>query len=260
MTYTHFQSIIQMQEYFKECIQQSSSTAIIGGHFSLEPHKSLDNLQVKPGVEDDDIFGIFPQITWSYACELVKFSKEQKKESKLVLMIDDHSLMYPRNWYARVEQDQDSRDTQKAVQRYFSHFQLPEFYQETLQKYNLTLQDILPSSQGLSVFQESYYRLEYLRKHGVDRTCAGEFEFILEEIAHKGFDNLIGYIPLRCREPTCGALVSTSIGLKQNTSSQKIGGDLAYFVTDSNINTPELFEKAHDYDHHGLLTFHCTKD
>lgn len=258
MPYSSFQHLDQVEEYFKERIMQTQATAIIGGHFALEPcNFSGGTFEVRASIDDDDTFGAFPLATLDYACKLVSFAKEHGKQSKLVLMIDDHSLMHPRNWYAQVEQDSDSKKTQAAVQEYFKKFDLPLPYQETMFRQCMGKSDLLVSAQSLSAFQESWYRLQYLQKHGVDRTCAGEFELILDEVAQQGFDNVLGYIPLRCREPTCGALVSSSINGKQQ--SRPLQGDLVYLITHSKYDSKESFEDVHNTGHHGILYFHCEK-
>lgn len=257
MTYSSFQHLSEVEEYFKERILQTQATAIIGGHFALEPEYKKEGLEVKAGIEEDDTFGAFPLATWDYACKLVSFAKEHGKQSKLVLMIDDHSLMNPRNWYAQTETDENSQQIQGAVHKYFKTFDLPASYQEIMFKNSVGKSDLLSSKHGLSFFQESKYRLDYLKKHGVDRTCAGEFELILEDITQAGFDNVLGYIPLRCREPTCGALVSSSIEGKRK--SRPLQGDLVYLITHSKYCSREDFEAVHNEDHHGILFFHCEK-
>ncbi|MBM3232844.1 hypothetical protein FJZ18_01620 [Candidatus Pacearchaeota archaeon] len=260
MAYGNFQDLSNVEEYLKERIMKTKATAIIGGHYALEPEYKKECLEVRSGIDEDDAFGAFPIATFDYACRLASFARERGKQSKLVLLIDDHSLMHPRNWYAQTEEDENSKQTQEAVQRYFSSFQVPQSYQKILGKYGLAQNDLLSSKQGLPVFQESRYRVAYLKKTGVDRTCAGEFEFILDEISHAGFDNIIGYIPLRCREPTCGALVSTNFYAIQENRGRSFQGDLIYMITRNNYDSIEKFEAAHNDDNHGILLFHCGGD
>ncbi len=259
MVYSKFESIAQMQKYFRERIEKSNSTAIIGGHFALEPQYFQNKLEVRAGIEEDDRFGIFPLVTLDYASQLIAFGKSRGKNCKLSLLVDDHSLMNPRTWYA--QSDSASLEIRTAVEKYFKDFQLPKKFTSILNSYGLEENDLFVAKNGKPVFQEHLYREEFIQRKGTDLGCSGEFQLIIEEIVKKGFDNLLGYIPLRCRQPTCGALVTASIGLKLNSSSQyRVGGDLAYFVTDSALDNRDLFEKAHDDANHGLVFFNCSKD
>src|SRR3989344_4193348 len=153
-------------------------TIIIGGHYALEK-------DFKPGFLENDTFGIFPQATFDLACGLIRTAKDSGRESKLALLVDDHSLMSMPNWYLFSQRRNDEAEMiRKKVGEYFDNFQVPDKYLQILAGYGLCEKDILPASDSCLAFQESIYRQKFeLENPGATVGCAGEYQLILKDLA-----------------------------------------------------------------------------
>ena len=85
MKKTLFRSFPELRENLKTRIRNAKSPiAVLGGHYAL-------NLSGKPETEESGCFGIFPQYTMELASLLVRQGKDFGKETRLVLLVDDHS-------------------------------------------------------------------------------------------------------------------------------------------------------------------------
>lgn len=218
--------------------EEFNSIAIIGGHYALNAEGEA---AVNP--EDKGSFGIFPRFTLGLAARLVQKGRELRSDTKLVMVVDDHSQMPDRQWYLqkagidadirdtviksfmsdvikgvsptpevkatlyvpRVKNWEEVMDIAQIVGNYFRNYVLPPEYKQILQKYGLTESDFLHSERGLP-FQETRYRERFYQETGLDPGCAGEYRLILEELAGKGIRKVIAFLPLCCKEPTCTAI------------------------------------------------------
>ncbi len=230
MKKTLFRSFPELRENLKTRVRNAKSPiAVLGGHYAL-------NVSGKPEVDKSGCFGIFPQYTMELASLLVNHGKSLGKETKLVLLVDDHSQMPWRDWYER--DGAESAEIQAKTARYFSDFQIPPALSEIMQDHGLSEDDILPDGSALA-FQESKFRKLFgARYPEAVVSCAGEYALVLEELARQGVKTLIGFIPDRCQGPTCNAV-------------QKVGGNSglsiktvhAYLFCDSELDSPGKFEE-----------------
>ncbi len=182
-----------------EVRNSTGALAILGGHYALSPAVEAAISPNSPGS-----FGIFPLYTFELACQLVQFGKNIGKDSRLVLLVDDHSQMPDKQWYMGKENAAAQKIRQKAG-FYFQNFAIPFEYTAIMRQYGISEKDFLPSIQGFG-WQESYYREKFAEATGLLPGCAGEYRLILEEVARQGIKKLIGFLPIRCQGPTCNAV------------------------------------------------------
>lgn len=193
------------------------------------------NLSGKPETEESGCFGIFPQYTMELASLLVRQGKDFGKETRLVLLVDDHSQMPWRDWYER--DSPEAAEIRAKTDQYFADFQIPPAIYEIMQSHGLSEYDVLPDGRTLA-FQESKFRKLFGERYPEAVVgCAGEYALILEELARQGVKTLVGFIPDRCQAPTCNAV-------------QKVGGNSGlsiktihiYLFCDSELDSPGKFE------------------
>ncbi|MBU0906871.1 MAG: hypothetical protein KKD18_03390 [Nanoarchaeota archaeon] len=213
--------------------------AVIGGHFPLEK-------DYRAGVRMDDTFGIFPQYTFDLACRAVRGAKGEGREAGLVLLVDDHVLMTPRDWYAQSRRDDlQAQEVRKKVGAFFSGFEIPEEYTGIMAQRGVGEGDIIRAQPEMMPFQESKYREEFEAQNpGVPIGCAGEYELILRDLARRGYQKIIGIIPQRCLGPTCSAVTNYGLKRKQAGGIPKIEVVHFYLPTDSEIDSVEGLDKA----------------
>ena len=218
----------ELEQSLQTHIRNSNGNiVIIGGHYALDSN-------CFPGIQPTSLasFGAFPLYTFALACSLVNFAKDEDKSVNLALLVDDHSQMYSKNWY--MKNDLQSLQVRQVVEKYFADFEIPVEYKEIMRQHGISHNDFMFSEYGFA-FQESKYREQFAQQAGLYPGCAGEYRLILEEIAGKGGNVVIGLIPLRCQGPTCNAM--NQYNLVENNPPIKIVH--TYFSTNEIHDTPE---------------------
>lgn len=168
-------------------------TAIIGGHYPITMRGEAETYT-------DGAFGVFPEYTFGLASRLVAKARENGRDIKIALVVDDHSLMTPQGWYREAEANP---EVAHFVKNYFDRFSLPENYRTTLTDNGLDEHDLIRASSEVLPFQESAFRIVSEKERGVPATCAGEYEYVLKNLQRQGIRRVISLIPQRCQGPTC---------------------------------------------------------
>lgn len=179
------------QEIFPAMLFQSE-TAILAGHYAID-YKGRPSMSF----ESRSDFGIFPEYTFELGCQLLA----KNKGVRLLLAVDDHSSMPDKRWYM----DPIDPNIKALTDNYFGTYQIPSIFQEIMEKYGISEDRILPSTNGLA-FQESWYRRKFVEHTSLAPSCSGEYRLILEELAAQGIRRLISFIPKVCQRPTHNAI------------------------------------------------------
>lgn len=216
------------------------STAILGGHYPI-------NMRGEAETDTDGAFGVFPEYTFGLASRLVSKARENGRDAKIALVVDDHSLIKPQDWYREAGQHP---AIAQAVKEYFDRFQLPENYRVILSENGLGESDIIRASSQIMPFQESYFRRIVEQEKGVPATCAGEYEYILKNLQRNGVERVLSLIPQRCQGPTCNAAGSFRVG---NTGMRITH---AYLSSNPALDCPEaLADKVRENGGIPFITF-----
>ncbi|MFH0906365.1 MAG: hypothetical protein V1824_03430 [archaeon] len=124
----------------KEFINSKDEKILIqAGHFRLGYNKDKI-IEAKLDENDKDGFGVFSKLTFNLGCELLKFAKEQNKNAKLSIFVDDWSYKLHKKFNSR-EIEEWNRKTKDWFKEINGH--LLDFHKITLYTYNLNEGDIL---------------------------------------------------------------------------------------------------------------------
>lgn len=227
-------SFAELERQLQSDILSSEGTiAVLAGHFPVV----LD--ETGTIVSDiDHSFGVFPRFSFALGCRLVSFAKQHGKNAKLVLVVDDHSLLPNENWF--LDADAGSKEVGVAVGRFFDAFEIPPGFQTILEQNGLSENDFARTSDKKIFFQESAFRLDFFHKTGLKPGCAGEVKLIWEDLARQGIRHFIGFIPERCKSPTCTAV--NFYGREKDNPALKLG--LVFLSSDAwNRSQSDLLEQ-----------------
>tara|TARA_Y100000310_G_C20508534_1_gene727642 strand:- start:282 stop:1013 length:732 start_codon:yes stop_codon:yes gene_type:complete len=222
-------------------------TALIAGHFPIVN-------QNQAGTEYDDLFGIFQERTFESGCKIVAESKKRSGNHKLALLCDDHTGTGNSQWYLP-ENDADlfAQKVARGVKEFYQNFQMPDNYQEIMDKHSITTDDFINGGAERSLlFSEGQYRRQFAEERpGQKVNCAGEYELILRDLAEKGTTRVVTYAPQRCYGPTCNAVNNLGANWKKTTGRKSpLRVTHIYLPTgqrsDTNemLDTPEKLERA----------------
>lgn len=140
--------IIQNERELEEVINKTinetdKSIKIIGGHLPLLYHnEGKGKKSVEFGV---DRWGEFSNYTFELSCRALKYAKDQGKEAKIILLVDDLVEIPIKKFY---EDGKTVRETvtktlkRKRSQLYDSGI-IPESYENILSQYDLTKDDLV---------------------------------------------------------------------------------------------------------------------
>ncbi len=231
------ETLCELEQALTTLVRTSNArTVIIGGHYPL-------NMRGEAETSPEGTFGIFPEYTFGLACRLAASSNM----AKIALVVDDHSLMAPRDWYRSSEA---SAAVASTVKHYFDRFTIPDNYATILAAHDLKESNLIRASPTRTPFQESAFRLLFEKEHGVPAGCAGEYRYILKNLQEQGIKHIMSLIPQRCQGPTCQAANSFTPNMGDMRISQ------AYLPSDSDIcSSEELQERITTGGGVPLVTF-----
>ncbi|MCF7871441.1 hypothetical protein K9L97_00220 [Candidatus Woesearchaeota archaeon] len=178
-------------------------------------------------------FGIFSKKTLEIGAHLVHFAKDLNKEAKIIYLVDDFSRMSDKNWY--MKSDDESKKTKNVVLKSIEFGLATGDFLSALNEFNLTPDNLLASGSDC-FFLESKYREHFAKKYLLDPGCAGEYKMILDEIASKNFNMLIGLLPIRCQGPTCNA-----VGKFYTSKKNRMNIVSVYFPSEEHIQDEDSF-------------------
>lgn len=188
-----------MQRLENEVLNTDKKTVILAGHYAID-RKGIAGMNLESRAD----FGIFPEFTMRLGCQLVQEAKKKKRDTKLILVVDDHSSVNDPHWYMKKPEEQDQKLVRR-IEKFFLENKIPTEYQKILDEYDVNSNDFLQSKNSFA-FQESYYRCLFAQETGLPPGCSGEYRMILEELAQQGVRKLISFIPTVCQGPTCNAI------------------------------------------------------
>lgn len=134
--------------------EQNSETIVMAGHFLALPDKETNSFypsikSILPDRLEDNLKELgmteFPLYTWKMGCKLVSKLKKQGRNAKLLILANDTTgINNLCNSAVNKENKQASEYRQELLER-FSNDQkiLPDCYRETLEEYNLSVEDIV---------------------------------------------------------------------------------------------------------------------
>ena len=235
-----FRTTQEMKSWVRNlAVTTKGRAAVIAGHFTL-------NEEGMPETAVDGAFGIFPKFTMEIGCSIVKEAKGLGKDVKLMILVDDHSIMPNKSWWMpSFREDPLCEEIRANVEKFFASSRIPENLREIMERFDLSEEDVFWANDRCIAFQESRFREIFSKENeGMPIGCAGEVSIILRDLAQRGVTRVIGFIPIRCQGPICSSMNMFNIFRKNSEDIRGVDISFAFFETDSSISTVEDLQKS----------------
>jgi len=167
--------------------KENTEVIIMAGHFLAIPDKksnsfypSIKNILPKHLHNLLDEFGMttFPLFTWNLGCNIVNILKSNGMKAKLAIIANDTTGINELKNSSINKSKKDAQDYRKEFLERFGNCEIPEEYQNILEKNNLTKKDVMKFEDGQYYVRESLLR--------------GRFKKFIQKNKKK-FENVIDY-------------------------------------------------------------------
>lgn len=206
----HTKSKEELLNLLKKEIDNTDGLIVIqAGHFALvhdeKNDKSIPGIfadiedeEQRNAVKSQPYMGHFPIETLKMGIELVKYAKDNGKDAKIAIFVNDWQ------WIKKVE----SGKKNKYREEYYQNPKLPESYIKELKANNLDESIILPSKTGDEetsnklYFSETRLRKRFLslfsKTCNLENECAREYVPFLDYLSNNGTRLFLSFVPETC--------------------------------------------------------------
>jgi hypothetical protein len=211
------QSESELESILKEDVDESKKELrIVAGHLPLLYNDNgPGNRSVELGV---DRWGEFSPYTFELGAKLLQYTQDSGREGKLVVIVDDDVELPRSEKNGRIVR-QDKGWHRRPRNRILRSSALPEQYQEILEKYDLTKEDLVTQERKGN---QTVLLSEKMLKAEAEQTglvapneCSLAYKGLL--LNSKYFDKdkhrLISFIPGQCKGNICEGVLDTNLGI-----------------------------------------------
>ena len=208
----------ELENIIRQTIDETDKPIkIIGGHLPLLYHdKGAGKKYVEFGVER---WGEFSNYTFELSCMALKYAKDQGKESKIILLVDDSVEIPIKNIYedGKIVRETVTKTLKRKRSQLYDSGMIPESYEKILSQYGLTKDDLVTHKRNSGketkmISEMSAKAIATEKGLTAKNECAHAYKGIIynKDFFDIGKDYLISFIPNQCKGNICRGLLNES--------------------------------------------------